>query len=99
MARKKKTVVSDSNIDAADENEIVYNDEFYVEKIVDKIFNNEGIAEFLIKWHGYEEKDNTWVQEKMFFVQIYLRITNPSPKRMVRKRKQLSMRFADYPLV
>ena len=34
--------------------------EFFVEKIVDKNFDVNGKISYLIKWKGYDDKDNTW---------------------------------------
>ena len=34
--------------------------EFRVEKIIDKRFDAAGIIQYLIKWKGYDEKDNSW---------------------------------------
>ena len=34
--------------------------EFTVEKIIDKRFDAAGIIQYLIKWKGYDEKDNSW---------------------------------------
>ena len=34
--------------------------EFTVEKIIDKRYDAAGIIQYLIKWKGYDEKDNSW---------------------------------------
>lgn len=39
-------------------------DEYIVEKIIDSRINEKGIKEYLLKWIGYEEKDNTWEPEE-----------------------------------
>ena len=35
-------------------------EEYSVEKIIDKRFDAYGNIEYLIKWQGYDDKDNTW---------------------------------------
>lgn len=39
-------------------------DEYIVEKIIDSRLNEKGVKEYLLKWIGYEEKDNTWEPEE-----------------------------------
>lgn len=39
-------------------------DEYIVEKIIDSRINEKGVKEYLLKWIGYEEKDNTWEPEE-----------------------------------
>ena len=42
-------------------------EEYTVEKIVDKRATKNGKIEYLLKWKGYGDKDNTWVaKEKMY---------------------------------
>lgn len=36
------------------------NEEFTVEKIIDKRLDKDGKTEYLLKWIGYDDKDNTW---------------------------------------
>ena len=38
------------------------NDEDYdeIEKIVDKRVDSDGKVEYLVKWKGYDDKENTW---------------------------------------
>jgi hypothetical protein len=38
-------------------------EEYEVEKIVDKRTKN-GVTEYLVKWKGYEEDENTWEPTK-----------------------------------
>ena len=35
-------------------------EEFAVEKIIEKQLNPDGNVQYLIKWKGYDEKDNSW---------------------------------------
>jgi len=35
-------------------------EEYTVEKIIDKRLNPNGVVEYLLKWIGYDDKDNTW---------------------------------------
>ena len=35
-------------------------EEFRVEKIIDKRFDADGKIQYLIRWKGYDEKDNSW---------------------------------------
>lgn len=39
-------------------------EEYIVEKIIDSRLNEKGVKEYLLKWIGYEEKDNTWEPEE-----------------------------------
>lgn len=39
-------------------------EEYIVEKIIDSRINEKGVKEYLLKWIGYEEKDNTWEPEE-----------------------------------
>lgn len=39
-----------------------------MEKIIDKRFDAAGIIQYLIKWKGYDEKDNSWEPVGVNFV-------------------------------
>ena len=54
MFPKEKYLWNDDKQDQSEEQE-----EYAVEKIVDKRYLN-GIINYLIKWKGYDDKDNTW---------------------------------------
>ena len=41
-------------------NEVNENEEFAVEKIIEKHLSPDGNVQYLIKWKGYDEKDNSW---------------------------------------
>ena len=43
-------------------NEIDGEEAYYVEKIVDVKVKN-GVKNYLVKWKGYDEKDNSWEPE------------------------------------
>ena len=56
--------IIDKSIDT-DENDVneqtsEVEDEYSVENIIDKRFDADGNVNYLIKWKGYEDKDNTW---------------------------------------
>jgi len=53
---KPVEINDDSDIEIADESETTYT----VEKIVDKRKGKNGTTEYLVKWKGYSEKQNTW---------------------------------------
>merc|ERR1711994_793702 len=53
---KPVEINDDSDIEIADEPETTYS----VEKIVDKRKGKNGTTEYLVKWKGYSEKQNTW---------------------------------------
>ncbi|XP_060533025.1 chromobox protein homolog 1-like [Cylas formicarius] len=38
-------------------------EEYVVEKIIDCRINKNGVKEYLLKWIGYDDKDNTWEPE------------------------------------
>ncbi|CAG8451165.1 14442_t:CDS:2 [Funneliformis caledonium] len=38
-------------------------DEFYVEKILDHTWTREGDPLFLLKWRGFPEEENSWVEQ------------------------------------
>ncbi|XP_072394665.1 chromobox protein homolog 1-like [Diabrotica undecimpunctata] len=38
-------------------------EEYTVEKIIDSRINERGVKEYLLKWIGYDHKDNTWEPE------------------------------------
>ncbi|KAJ8966168.1 hypothetical protein NQ314_003700, partial [Rhamnusium bicolor] len=40
------------------------NEEYIVEKIIDDRINDRGVKEYLLKWIGYDNKDNTWEPEE-----------------------------------
>lgn len=39
-------------------------EEYTVEKIIDSRINERGVKEYLLKWIGYDDKDNTWEPEE-----------------------------------
>ncbi|CAH2010597.1 unnamed protein product [Acanthoscelides obtectus] len=39
-------------------------EEYVVEKIIDSRTNEKGVTEYLLKWIGYDDKDNTWEPEE-----------------------------------
>nr|QYV43167.1 heterochromatin protein 1a [Colaphellus bowringi] len=39
-------------------------EEYIVEKIIDSRINSNGVKEYLLKWIGYDDKDNTWEPEE-----------------------------------
>ncbi|CAG9853551.1 unnamed protein product [Phyllotreta striolata] len=39
-------------------------EEYIVEKIIDCRINEHGVKEYLLKWKGYDDKDNTWEPEE-----------------------------------
>jgi len=38
-------------------------EEYTVERIVDRRVNEDGTVEYLLKWNGFDDKDNTWEPE------------------------------------
>lgn len=47
-------------------------EEYVVEKIIDSRVKN-GVKEYLLKWIGYDDKDNTWEPEsKSTFLVCYI---------------------------
>merc|ERR1712126_632040 len=52
--------ISSDNSSAEDESE----EEYKVEKVLDKRKTKGGKLEFLIKWEGYPDEDNTWEPEE-----------------------------------
>ena len=73
MRGRPKKEISDSNFTdvvgksqeslniskSKNENQIDTNN-FEVERVVEKRFDSNGKSNYLIKWKGYDEKDNTW---------------------------------------
>ena len=49
------------------DNEIQPEDEYSVEKILDKRFGLNGIVEYLIQWEGFSQEDNTWEPKDNLF--------------------------------
>ena len=45
--------------DSASDNQKI-EEEFFVEKVIDKSIDSDGKVKYLIKWKGYEDKDNSW---------------------------------------
>ncbi len=48
--------------------------EFYVEKVIKMLVNNEGREEFLVKWVGYPLKEATWEHLKIFLERKHMSI-------------------------
>ena len=48
-------------------NEIVFEDEYYVEKIADKRINEDDTVQYLIKWKNFDEDQNSWELDKDIF--------------------------------
>lgn len=60
MANKK----SNLNQGAESENTDLDDEEYVVEKIADKRVGKEGKFEYLLKWKGYDDSENTWEPEE-----------------------------------
>lgn len=43
-----------------EKDELGESEQYTVEKIVDKRYDAKGNVEYLLKWNGYDDKDNTW---------------------------------------
>ncbi|VEN47619.1 unnamed protein product [Callosobruchus maculatus] len=39
-------------------------EEYIVDKIIDSRINDKGVKEYLLKWIGYDDKDNSWEPEE-----------------------------------
>jgi chromodomain-containing protein len=63
-------------------------DEYEVEAIIDKRVDPQGRTEYLVKWQGYEDCDNTWEAVTNLFcperIQEFEQVTG---RRVAKKRK------------
>ncbi|XP_060859436.1 chromobox protein homolog 3-like [Metopolophium dirhodum] len=72
-------------------------DEYIVEKIVDKrVINNK--VEYFLKWHGYDETTNTWEPEENLHCEELIRDFEQKQKEKDRNKKEEIERGHKYPL-
>jgi len=56
-------VVTACFLDLATQNLLAQEEEYLVERIVSHRYNNEGDIEFLVKWKGYSNEENSWLPQ------------------------------------
>nr|XP_022905013.1 chromobox protein homolog 3-like [Onthophagus taurus] len=69
-------------------------EEYTVEKIIDKRVNANGTVEYLLKWIGYDDKDNTWEPVNHLdcpgLIEAFETERAKQDKERVKKRKSMS---------